>query len=162
MGGTDDVGRDRKRLLRLLIRDITVTRGPEPKRLCLNLRWQGGATETLELALPPRRADVVRYPQPFITRLRSLAETLDDRAIADRLDAEGLKSSTGKRFTVSMIRWLRYRHRIPAPAAPEGTLSVRQVRERYGVSLGSLLDPARSHRGPAVPPGNALCDHDHR
>ena len=127
--------RDRKRLLRLLIRDITVTRGPEPKRLCLNLRWQGGATETLELALPPRRADVVRYPQPFITRLRSLAETLDDRAIADRLDAEGLKSSTGKRFTVSMIRWLRYRHRIPAPAAPEGTLSVRQVRERYGVSL---------------------------
>jgi hypothetical protein len=38
-------------------------------------------------------------------------------------------------FTVSMIRWLRYRHRIPAPAAPEGTLSVRQVRERYGVSL---------------------------
>ena len=36
--------RDRKRLLRLLIRDITVTRGPEPKRLCLNLRWQGGAT----------------------------------------------------------------------------------------------------------------------
>jgi hypothetical protein len=127
--------RDRKRLLRLLIRDITVTRGAEPKRLCLNLRWQGGATETLELALPPRRADVVRYPQPFITRLRSLAETLDDRAIADRLDAEGLKSSTGKRFTVSMIRWLRYRHRIPAPAAPEGTLSVRQVRERYGVSL---------------------------
>src|SRR4029453_4868947 len=62
--------RDRKRLLRLLIRDITVTRGPEPKRLCLNLRWQGGATESLELALPPRRADVVRYPQPFVARLR--------------------------------------------------------------------------------------------
>jgi hypothetical protein len=34
-----------------------------------------------------------------------------------------------------MIRWLRYRHRIPAPVAPDGTLSVRQVRERYGVSL---------------------------
>jgi DNA invertase Pin-like site-specific DNA recombinase len=128
--------RDRKRLLRLLIRDITVTKGPEPKRLCLNLRWQGGATESLEIALPPRRADVVRYPHTFVTRLRSLAETLDDSAIAARLDAEGLKSSTGKRFTISMIRWLRYRHRIAAPPAPAGTLSVQQVRGRYGVSVG--------------------------
>jgi hypothetical protein len=64
-----------------------------------------------------------------------LAETLDDSAIIAQLNSEGLTSSTGKPFTVSMIRWLRYRHRIPAPVAPEGTLSVRQVRERYGVSL---------------------------
>jgi DNA invertase Pin-like site-specific DNA recombinase len=158
--------RDRKRLLRLLIRDITITKGAEPKRLCLNLRWQGGATETLEIALPPRRADVVRYPQPFIARLRRLAETLDDRAIADQLAAEGLKSSTGKRFTASMIRWLRYRHRIPAPPAPAGTLSVRQVRARYDVSLwvvhywikGGMVDAQQ--RRPGLPYAITITDED--
>jgi DNA invertase Pin-like site-specific DNA recombinase len=127
--------RDRKRLLRLLIRDITVETTSNAKRLRLHLRWQGGAVESLEVTLPPNRADAIRYPEAFVGRLRRLAETLDDSAIIAQLNSEGLTSSTGKPFTVSMIRWLRYRHRIPAPVAPEGTLSVRQVRERYGVSL---------------------------
>ena len=45
--------RDRKRMLRLLIRDITVVR--------LHIRWQGGTTETIELNLAPNRAEAVRY-----------------------------------------------------------------------------------------------------
>src|SRR4029453_7737834 len=125
--------RDGKRLLRLLIRDITVETTSNAKRLRLHLRWQGGAVESLEVTLPPNRADAIRYPEAYVGRLRRLAETLD--AIIAQLNTEGLTSSTGKPFTLSMIRWLRCRHRIPAPVAPEGTLRVRQVRERYGVSL---------------------------
>ena len=34
-----------------------------------------------------------------------------------------------------MIRWIRYKHRIPSPLPPAGTLTVGQVRQRYGVSL---------------------------
>jgi hypothetical protein len=33
-----------------------------------------------------------------------------------------------------MIRWIRYKHRIPGPPLPARTFSVNQVRERYGVS----------------------------
>ncbi|MCW2130618.1 hypothetical protein M2226_009417 [Bradyrhizobium elkanii] len=44
--------RDRKRILRLLVRDITVTKGPEPKVVRLHVRWQGGATETLHKNCP--------------------------------------------------------------------------------------------------------------
>jgi hypothetical protein len=40
------VPRDRKRSVRLLVRDITVTKGPEPRAVRLHIRWQGGATET--------------------------------------------------------------------------------------------------------------------
>src|SRR5260221_6746826 len=71
--------RDRKRMLRLLIRDITVAKGPEPKLLQLNIRWQGGATETLELRLPPNRAEAVRYPDAFAGRIRALASECDDQ-----------------------------------------------------------------------------------
>jgi hypothetical protein len=54
--------RDRKRMLRLLGRDITVTKWVGTKVIRLNVCWQGGATETLELKLPPNRAEAVRYP----------------------------------------------------------------------------------------------------
>src|SRR3954454_13986065 len=79
-------------------------------------------------------------PSPFntqsTTRPPAPARSASRVTIRHAMSASGhAYSSTGKPFTVSMIRWLRYRHRIPAPVAPEGTLSVRQVRERYGVSL---------------------------
>ena len=127
--------RDRKRILRLLVRDITVTKGPEPKAVRLHIRWQGGATETLKLQLPLNRAEAVRYPEPFVARIRELAVDHGDDQIVSLLRAEGQQSPTGKPFTQSMIKWLRYKHRIPAPQPSDDTLNVRQVRERYGVSL---------------------------
>jgi DNA invertase Pin-like site-specific DNA recombinase len=142
--------RDKKRMLRVLIKDITVAKGPEPKQLKLQIRWQGGATETIELHLPKSRAEVVRYPSPFVARIRDLAKDRYDDEIAGTLNREGLKSTTGKPFTASMIQWIRYKHRIPGPPRPGGTLSAAEVRQRYGVSqwvvyewIGKGLLPAR-------------------
>ena len=59
--------RDRKRMLRLLIKDITVVKGPE-KLLQLQIRWQGGATEVVELQLPPSRADALRILRPSLIK----------------------------------------------------------------------------------------------
>src|ERR1700692_1384787 len=127
--------RDRKRMLRLLIRDITVVKGPEQKRLRLHIRWQGGTTETVELHLAPNRAEAVRYHDAFVARIRGLAVTHDDDEIIALLKRDGLTSSTGKSFTVSMIGWIRHKHCIPGPSLPAGTFSVSQVRKRYGVSM---------------------------
>jgi len=126
--------RDRKRILRLLVRDVTVSNGPEPKIVRLHIRWQGGATETLEVQLPPNRADAIRYPEAFVSRVRELAVNHHDDEIVQLLDAEGYQSSTGKPFTQSMIKWIRYKHRIPAPKPPANSFSVSQLCERYGVS----------------------------
>ena len=126
--------RDRKRILRLLVRDITVVKGPEPKIVRLHIRWQGGQAETLQLRLPPNRADVVRYPEAFVEHVRELAFDHHDEEIVALLHGEGHQSSTGKPLTVATIKWLRYKHRISAPHPPKGSLTVRQVQERYGVS----------------------------
>jgi DNA invertase Pin-like site-specific DNA recombinase len=147
-----------------LIWDITVVKGPEPKRLRMHIRWQGGATETLELRLSPNRPDVVRYPDAFVARIRALASRHDDHEIIALLDRDGLKSSTGKPFTISMIRWIRYKHRIFGPSLPEGTLNVRQVRERYSVSMWvvyywierGLIDARR--RKPGLPYAITISD----
>jgi DNA invertase Pin-like site-specific DNA recombinase len=127
--------RDRKRMLRLLIKDITVAKGPERKLLQLQIRWQGGATEVVELRLPPNRPDALRYPTAVVDKVRDLACEHDDQDIAALFNREGLTSSTRKPFTASMISWIRFKHRISGPSHPAGTLTVNQVCERYGVSM---------------------------
>jgi len=64
-----------------------------------------------------------------------LAREYDDDDIAALLNRDGLRSSTGKPFTNNMINWIRFKHRIPGPSRPPGTLTVNQVSGRYGVSI---------------------------
>src|SRR5215471_16535240 len=126
---------DRKRMLRLLIRDITVAKGPEPKLLRLQVCWQGGANETIEVRQRPKRQDAIRYPDTFVAKIRDMAKLHHDGEIIDLLKSEGLTSSTGKPFTLSMIRLIPHKHHIPSPLPPAGTLTVGQVCQRYSVSL---------------------------
>ena len=48
--------KDRKRMLRLLIKDITVEK-PQPKQLLVHIRWQGGASTDRSIQLPLNIAD---------------------------------------------------------------------------------------------------------
>jgi hypothetical protein len=82
----------------------------------LHIRWQGGAIETVELRLSPNRAEAVRYPDAFVAHIRALAATHHDDEIVALLNRDGLKSSTGRCFTVSMIRWIRHKHSHSKPA----------------------------------------------
>ena len=106
-----------------------------PRLLRLQICWQGGATEVLEVRQRPKRQDAIRYPDTFVAKIRDMAKIYNNREIVELLNGEGLTSSTGKPFTLEMISWIRYKHRIPAPLPPAGTLTVGQVRQRYGVSL---------------------------
>jgi DNA invertase Pin-like site-specific DNA recombinase len=127
--------KDRKRMLRLLIKDITVKKlVAEPKQLLVHIRWQGGASTERSVPLPPNIADRLRYPATVVERVRDLAHSLTDAQIADQLNQEGLVSALGKPFTVSMIKWIRYRYKIPVAKLkhPE-ELTVQQVAERFGV-----------------------------
>jgi hypothetical protein len=127
--------KDRKRILRLLLEDITVHRSQRQAQL--QIRWSGGACEELAVLLPPKAADRVRYPTELIDQVRHLAGEHHDAEIADRLNQIGQKSSHGKSFNVSMVRWIRHKHGIAAPARHiAGELSVQQVAQKFKVSLG--------------------------
>jgi DNA invertase Pin-like site-specific DNA recombinase len=127
--------KDRKRMLRLLIKDITVEKLPHPKQLLAHIRWQGGACSDICVQLPPNIADRVRYPAAVVDRVRHLAQNLPDGEIADRLNQEGHISALGKPFTGSIVKWIRYRYEIPlATLVRPEELSVQQVAERFRVS----------------------------
>ncbi|MGD0236074.1 MAG: helix-turn-helix domain-containing protein [Syntrophorhabdales bacterium] len=128
--------KDRKRILRLLIKDITVEK-VETKRFVLHLRWQGGVCEDVTVAIPPSYCDQLRYPKEVVDRVRVLAENLPDSHVAAHLNEEGLTSAKGSRFTRSIVGWIRYRHRIPAPVLRlPGELTVDEVAEKFAVTPG--------------------------
>ena len=127
--------KDKKRILRLLIKDITVERFGERKTAVLHVRWQGGACEDLRVTLPANIADRLRYPDEVVDRVRKLARERTDEHVAAALNREGRRSAKGGAFNASMVRWIRHKHRIPAPVFQRpGERSVRQVADELGVS----------------------------
>ncbi|MEE9204750.1 MAG: recombinase family protein [Nitrospirales bacterium] len=127
--------KDRKRILRLLIKDITVEKLPEPKQIVAHVRWQGGACEDIPLRLPPRACDQTRYPKKMVEEVRGLAKSLPDDLIVATLNQQGRLSATKKPFTVSMIKWIRLRHKIPAPLLKRlEELTVKETAAKFGVS----------------------------
>ena len=127
--------KDRKRMLRLLIKDITVEKPADQKQLLVHIRWQGGSCSDVSVQLPLNIADRVRYPFAVVDKVRELARQLPDHEIADQLNGEGQASAKGLPYTSKIVQWIRCRYRIP-PAElkrPE-ELTVRQVAERYGTS----------------------------
>jgi hypothetical protein len=127
--------KDRKRMLRLLIKDITVEKTSVPKQLLVHIRWQGNACTDLTLQLRPNIADRMRYPDAIVNQVRVLAQNLRDAEIAQKLRQEGHISVTGKPYTASIIQWIRYRYQISPPTLkkPE-ELTVHQVAQRFGVN----------------------------
>jgi DNA invertase Pin-like site-specific DNA recombinase len=107
--------RDRKRMLRLLIKDVTVEKRRLERKALLHIRWQGGAVEDLAVDLPLPMPVRVRYQETIVAQIRTLAARMTDPQIAAALNQQPLRSAKGKVFTKSMIHWIRYRYGIPAP-----------------------------------------------
>jgi DNA invertase Pin-like site-specific DNA recombinase len=127
--------KDRKRMLRLLIQDITVEKPHGTRQVLLHVRWHGGSCVDITVPLPPPRPDQVRYSPELVQWVRELALELDDDQIVERLNQQGCRSATGQPFNASMIQWVRYRHGIPKAALRHpDELTVKQVAEHFGVS----------------------------
>jgi DNA invertase Pin-like site-specific DNA recombinase len=131
--------RDRKRILRLLIKDITVEKQHGARHAILHIRWQGDACGDVKVDLPLPRAEAIRYPEPIIARVRDLARTLTDRQIVAELGRRGELSATGRAHTLHTIKWIRWKYRIPAPALkrPE-EVTVQELAARLGVQPGPV------------------------
>lgn len=129
--------KDRKRMLRLLIRDITVERRAEARQAILHIRWQGGACTDEQVDLPLPIADRMRYSPAIREQVRTLARQFTDEEIAQRLNQSGQLSAAGKSFDASKIQWIRHRYGIPAVQLKRpNELTVAQVAKRLGVSPG--------------------------
>jgi hypothetical protein len=119
--------RERKRMLRLLIEDVTLTRD---EVIRIDIRWKGGATTHLERPLPLRISDLRRTPAEIVEIVRALAAEQTDKQIARIVHARGLRSGTGIPFTRKIIRFIRTTYKIESLAQRlrrEGWLTVPEM-----------------------------------
>ena len=129
--------KDRKRMLRLLIMDLTIEKSRTERKAILHIRWQGGAIEDLIIDLPLPMPIRIRYPESIVSQVRILASTMTDLQIAATLNQAQLRSATDKPFTKDIIKWIRYRYAIPAPVLkrPE-EFTVKELAAHFQIGIG--------------------------
>jgi DNA invertase Pin-like site-specific DNA recombinase len=124
--------RDRKRLLRALINDVTLTSQPDQPEIQVGIHWRSGASDQLTV-LRPAAARTARAAAVG-DLLRELGPTHTNAQLVEHLNQAGHLTASGRPFAEDNVRWLRWQHRIPSPSPLRADeLGVHDLAERLGV-----------------------------
>jgi DNA invertase Pin-like site-specific DNA recombinase len=131
--------RERKRIARLLLTDITVTRTSDT--ITAHIRLPAGQHHTLTLPVPPDAAQLRKTPAAAVTAIDELLDHHTHAEIAAILNQRGLTSGEGRPFTLTMvqrvIRTYQLRNREQRLLA-DGMLTLTQTAALLGVSTGTV------------------------
>jgi len=137
---------ERKAMLRLVVEAISVAPIDIPKRMSkVRIAWKSGVVTELCIERPEHGRVT---PQAAADRVRALCEEgLRDDKIAERLNAEGLRTGADRKWSEWAVAHVRGRERLPCadphpPAHPmvpdrdkRGRFSVAGAARHFGVSL---------------------------
>jgi hypothetical protein len=133
---------DRKRLLRLVMREITLVPLPEKRSAEFVIYWHDGAITSHVVTCPPMGWHC-RTDADLVQRIRELAQRYPDHVIADQLNDEGLFTRTAKPWTYERVRSIRKQYSIstacpidPGQSTPrgDGLVSVKTAAKLLDVS----------------------------
>jgi hypothetical protein len=130
--------RERKRMVRLLIEDVTLVRG---KEITMQVRFRGGTTRTLTVA-PALPAWALRQTPPeLVAEIDRLLEEHTDIEIAALLNARGCVSGEGKPLHRLIVRKIRLGHDLRSRESrlrARGLLTIREMASRLGVAASTI------------------------
>ena len=147
--------RDRKRLLRTLIADVTVLPEPDRGKARIGIRWHTGATDELTIDRPVHPGTARRTPAAAIELARQLGPATGNDELAARLNAAGYRTGHGREFDIDAVQWIRHAYKIPVPdPCGPGEISVAEAARRLGCSTGVIYHwihtgQLTARRGPA-------------
>jgi len=96
--------RERKRMVRLLIEDVTLTKGEE---ITMGVRFRGGMTQSLALPLTQPAWQLRKTPARVVAEIDKLLGHHIESTIAGMLNDQGLVSGEGKPFHPIMVKRIR-------------------------------------------------------
>jgi hypothetical protein len=147
--GTAD--RERKRIVRLLIDDVTLRKDDE---IVAQIRFKGGATRTLAVPLPPPFAQSRLTAAETLAEIDRLLDRYTDAAVAAELNARGRCTFAGLPFSASHIAALRRGHRLQdryARLRAHGMLTAGELAARLGVTPQTIWRWCRGKRLQGAP-----------
>jgi hypothetical protein len=99
--------RERKRLVRLLIEDVTVQKAD---LIIAQIRFTGGATRTLTVPLPPPFTQSRLTPPDTLAAIARLLDTATDAEVAVHLNAHAYRTVAGLPFQAMHVSQRRRAH----------------------------------------------------
>ena len=134
----DTPQRDRKRMVRLLVEDVTLHK---TDRIHLHVRFRGGQTTSLTVAIPPKAWQVRQTHPDTLATLDKLLDTHTDAQTAAALNAAGHRSGEGKAFTGRIVLEARRSNNLPSHAErlhANGLLTKIEIAARLGVHPSTI------------------------
>jgi hypothetical protein len=144
--------RDRKRMVRLLLEDVTLLQRQEV--ITAQVRFKGGATETVTVAVSRGR----RHPSQLLALIDQLLEDYTDSGVAEHLNQRGWRTFKGKPFDARRVLSLRRDHQLKDHGTrlrERGLLTAEEAASAYGVCRETILAWGRA----GVLPTSRMNDH---
>jgi len=130
--------RERKRVMRVLLEDVTVQKG---EQIVAQIRFKGGATQTLTVALPPPFAQSRLTTSATLAEIDRLLESYNDEEVAAQLNAAGRTTFVGLPFQASHVSALRRKHGLAdhySRLRAAGLLTAAELGAELGVSAETI------------------------
>ena len=130
--------RERKRLLRLLIDDVTLIKAAQ---ISVQIRFKGGATQTLTIPCQQSAWQLRQTDPKIIEQIDQLIEQHTDAEIADELNRQGLCSGTGSPFSGRIVAKLRKAYGLKdryQRLRQRGMLSAEEMARALDIAVGTL------------------------
>ncbi|HUO36948.1 MAG TPA: recombinase family protein [Mycobacterium sp.] len=125
--------RDRKRMVRLLVDDVTLHKTDS---IHLHVRLRGGQTHSLVAAIPPTSWQARQTRPDTLAELNQLLDNHTDAETADALNAAGHRSGENKPFTAGIVVHIRRKYHLPSHAErlrAQGLLTANELAQRLCV-----------------------------
>jgi len=125
----------RKRMIRLIIEDVTMER--DDKNVDLRIRLKGGATHQMTVPIPLSAWKARKTKPEIIEEINKLIDHFTDREIVDNLNRRGIKPSEGEKFTRAIVGVLRRNNNLKSRydrLREKGLLTVGEMAEALDVS----------------------------
>jgi DNA invertase Pin-like site-specific DNA recombinase len=130
--------RDRKRIVRLLIEDVTVLKDT---KLTCHIRFKGGTCRTLNLPPPQLSCEQRRTPPEVVRAIDELLEDHPEYRVPELLIERGMKSGTGQSLTPEHVARIRGAYGLPnrrTRLRRRGKLSVYELSDKLGMSFAKI------------------------
>jgi DNA invertase Pin-like site-specific DNA recombinase/DNA-binding CsgD family transcriptional regulator len=125
--------RERKRVARLLIEDVTLVKGQE---IMAHVRFSGGATRSLSLSRPLSAWETRQLAQEAVSEIDRLLDRHTDAEVAQVMNEHGVVSGTGKPFDARRVQVIRRAYGLSTREErlrAQGLLTLEQTALRLGL-----------------------------
>ena len=149
--------RERKRMARLLIEDVTITKATRS----LGVRLRGGATRQLTWTPDPLGREMHKTSKEVVTEIDRLLDDHTDGEVAKILNERGYRSGYGLAFTSKLVRVVQERYALKSRyrrLRDRGMLRSDEIAGQLGVA-GSTV---HKWRKAGLLRGHVYCDAGYR